>query len=509
MRKLLLASAAMLGATAGLASAQTAAPNPAQGQLVAPYGAGPAANNNNNSIGAAMPGIDAVPAPGTVVVRLNGRVEVDVSANFGSGDRFSTPGTAAVPAGTGAYTIGQKGATAGVVGQYGSPAVPGSAYKLMPQGIGSWVRIYPGIDGLTTNGIRYGAAFELRENWAAQGSGGSGNSSGQTMFVRRAFTYIANDKAGIVRFGQGDGVISLFDNGTFTSQGWDAGVGNINGGGMQQEGPFNTIAPPFVWLSQAGNEYGNNKVVYLSPQFMGFDFGLQYAPDAGNSFANAAGGSLCTAAAPGCATLSSSSSDSSKWINQYAAGIRYQGTFGPVGLQAFGVYMGSGKVGYTGPTYAVGNSLRTSSNALYDDLAIYNAGVAMTFMGFTVAADYIGGAVNGQLAMRPTGGKSTNAVVTGLKYTMGPLTLGGNVGIIDTQGDARLVGVSQRHEFETSFGGNYVLAPGLALVGEYMYTERHQGGFDFVGNGLSPAVNPGLNNTVRAQGVMFATVVIW
>ena len=62
--------------------------------MAAPYGAGPAANNNNNAWGIAntptgcaaagplstiyAPNVDAVPAPGTVVIRLNGRVEVDV-----------------------------------------------------------------------------------------------------------------------------------------------------------------------------------------------------------------------------------------------------------------------------------------------------------------------------------------------------------------------------------------------------------------------------------------------
>ena len=52
MRKLLLASAAILGATGGLAFAQTPA-HPNQGQMAAPYAGGPAANNNNNVWGIA------------------------------------------------------------------------------------------------------------------------------------------------------------------------------------------------------------------------------------------------------------------------------------------------------------------------------------------------------------------------------------------------------------------------------------------------------------------------
>ena len=97
MRKLLLASAAMLGATAGIASAQAPTPGganmtvaPSQGQLALPWAQGPAANNNNNAYGqpstyAGWRGLsakNAVPLPGTVVIRLNGRVEVDMLASW-------------------------------------------------------------------------------------------------------------------------------------------------------------------------------------------------------------------------------------------------------------------------------------------------------------------------------------------------------------------------------------------------------------------------------------------
>ncbi|HEY0181842.1 MAG TPA: porin, partial [Rhodopila sp.] len=129
-----------------------------------------------------------------------------------------------------------------------------------------------------------------------------------------------------------------------------------------------------------------------------------------------------------------------------------------------------------------------------------------TAYNFTAAIDYIGGAVNGQLAERPTGGASTNAITTGLTYANGPITLGATVGLIDTQGDARLTNISQRHEYEVAFGGTYRLAPGVQLVGEYQYAHRHQGGFDFSQGA------PGLNGTTRDaqfQGLTFMTVMTW
>ena len=63
----------------------------------------------------------------------------------------------------------------------------------------------------------------------------------------------------------------------------------------------------------------------------------------------------------------------------------------------------------------------------YDNLNFYKAGVAVTAANFTLAADYIGGAINGALSMRPTGGVPTNAVMTGLTYANGPITLGASI----------------------------------------------------------------------------------
>ena len=74
----------------------------------------------------------------------------------------------------------------------------------------------------------------------------SGNTSAETIFVRRAFTYLGSDQRGLVRLGQTDGVIGLFDNCIFTSQCWDAGIGAFNAGAMQAEAPGGATSIPFV-----------------------------------------------------------------------------------------------------------------------------------------------------------------------------------------------------------------------------------------------------------------------
>jgi hypothetical protein len=507
MRNLLLLATTFLGGGIMLAHAQTAPANQTQGQYAGPYGAGPASNNNNNAWGVAntpsgstaagalstiyAPNVLAVPAPGTIVIRLNGRVEADISAN---------------------YTSLDKGVNAN-----GTP----NGYKVNPVGISSYFRLYPGFDGVAANGLRYGATAELRENFGAAttgttsggstgaANGPSANSSAETIFVRRAFAYLASDQAGLVRLGQGDGVLGLFDDCIFTSQCWDAGQGVFDGGGSQQTAPSGAV-PPFVWLSLSGAEYGNSKIVYLSPQFYGFDFGVQYAPNEGNSFSNATGGTsfgstTCNQAGPNCINVSAGN-DPTRWINQVAVGLRFQQNFGLVDFKSYGFYEAAGKEDLTTSAFVTPSPTASLTSLRYDNLSFYKAGIAVTAFNLTAAVDYIGGAVNGALAERPTGGVSENAVTAGLTYVKGPVTLGATWGVIDSQGDARLTGISQRHEYEVAFGGNYKLAPGVQLVAEYQYAHRHQGGFDFASGA------PGLNGTTRDaqyQGLTLGTVMTW
>jgi predicted porin len=504
MRRILLTSAALFAGAAASAHAQIAAQS--QGQLAAPYGAGPATNNNNNAWGIANtptgsaaagplsaeypPNVIAPPAPGTIVIRLNGRVEVDVTANFTSVDRG--------------------------LNANGTP----NGYKLNPVGIASYFRLYSGFDGLATNGLRYGASVELRENFpggtnasatgavaaGATAASPSGNSSGETIFVRRAFSYLALDQAGLVRLGQGDGVIGLFDNCIFTSQCWDAGDGGLDAGGSQQDQPSN-VSPPFVWLAQVGAEYANSKIVYLSPQLYGFDFGVQYAPSQGNAFSNASGSTPieaapCGQAGPNCVSLSSGN-DPTRWLNQVGIGLRYQRNFGAVDFKSYGFWETAGKEDPTAITILKTTPAAGVGQIRYDNLNFYKAGVAITALNTTFAIDYIGGAINGQLNERPTGGVPMNAVTTGLTYYNGPITLGLEYGVIDSQGQANLAGTSQRHEWEIAFGGSYRLAPGVQLVAEYQYAQRHQGDFDF-STGLV-----GDTRDAKYQGLTFATVLTW
>ena len=173
MRKFLLASVAALG-TGGLigtAVAQTPVVGaPTQGQQAFPPAGSPptGANNNNNYQAAALPGVVANPTPGTIVIHVNGRVTDPVAGEWGSLDHAPPPdrdrcrGTS------------RHGA---ILGNNGTgPA------KVAPLALDNYMRLYFGADAMATNGLRYGAAIELRENFPAQvSSNSSSGASGYTL----------------------------------------------------------------------------------------------------------------------------------------------------------------------------------------------------------------------------------------------------------------------------------------------------------------------------------------
>jgi hypothetical protein len=523
MRKFLLASVATLG-TGGLigtALAQVPAITgtpvvgvPTQGQTAFPPAASPAAgaNNNNNYQAPMLPGQLANPTPGTMVVHVNGKVQVDFQSTWTSLDSRAATAPAA-------------GSLGAVLGQNGTGSV-----KVMPQAIDSFARIYLGADAMATNGLRYGAAIEVRQNFIGQisnngSSGASGYSSFETLFVRRAFTYVAGENWGIVRVGQADGLISIFDNGVTTFQ--FTPTGNLNGGDLQNM--VGGVAPAFVFLGQAGNEYDNAKAVYLSPQIAGFDFGIQYAPNTANgngiSSANIAPlvgslngsgtgtGNSCAVANTGCPTLSSGPGiqDGSRSINQAAIGARYQGQFGATGLLAYVVGEGSQHADYTGATTAavLGNTTVAGSkfNGSYNDLAIGSAGIAATFAGFTVGGNVVGGQMNGQLGLQPKGGAPLFGVLAGVKYVAGPFTVGVVGEEYWEQGNVNLSGITQLRARGIDVAGSFTVAPGFTVFAEYLWNDQTQGARNFVTGAIGTAAGSNLNNNIRGQGFLVGDVV--
>lgn len=481
MRRLLLTGTAALatlssGALTAFAQSATSPlpPSASEGVVAAPLPVQGANNSNNRSVNP-LPGGLANPTPGSVVIHINGRVE-----------------TAAVVEASSLNSFG------------GAPGVP--AAKIDPFSLQGFARLYTGMDGMATNGLRYGASIEIRQDFgpavgSTANSGGSANSFSSTLFVRRAFVYAANENLGILRAGQGDGILGLFDLGITTFQNFDTGGWD---GDFQGAIPSNAqLSFPFPSLQ--GTEYIPAKIVYLSPQFHGFDFGFTYAPNNDalnqgpliNSLTSTAPTlTTCAVAASGCPALASSSValDGSRFRNLTETGIRYQEKLGAVGLYGFGIYVNSGHV----------NVNSRVAGSQFNGLSYGDFGLAATYGGWTIGGHATVGQYNGVNALQPKGGAPGNAWLLGVQYQTGPWIIGASYYTYSSQGSPLTVGISQRGEQGLAVGTTYTVAPGLDVIASYLYGQRHQGDFDFATGTVGAA-----NNNIKSQLFAMATVVKW
>ncbi|MBW4093860.1 MAG: porin [Proteobacteria bacterium] len=442
--------------------------------------------NNNYLNGTATKGPVANPTPGTMVIHLGFIVLSEATAAWSSVDTANT-GT-----------------------------------KVNPLGMETYVRIYPGVDAMAANGLRYGAAVEIRQNFfgntgattsavpsaSVGGAGGTFESTAQTLFVRREFVYLGADNVGVVRIGETDGVIGTFDEGGSTTGVFLSPSGTIVGGDLQGTG----VAAGSGWMTpyfgaQSGNEYATEKVFYDSPSFYGFDIAAQYSPHPFNGFGTAGG---CIAGgAPDCPALSSSPFVGSGSIetNIYAAGVRYQGHLGPASVLLYGTYMGSGHVNYTGSAKAAAAAGPAGNgySGQFDDLSLGMFGANVTVAGLSVFGNVMTGAYNGVLAPKPAGAPDATGFGAGVKYAFGPWTIGGVYSQYDSQGAVALTGISQSHAWVGYFAATYTAAPGLTFYADYGYGQSHQGGYNFA----TGAVGTSANNSVRTQAFLVGTAITW
>ena len=164
-----------------------------------------------------------------------------------------------------------------------------------------------------------------------------------------------------------------------------------------------------------------------------------------------------------------------------------------VGQTILGTNLTGTPAGFNGSTY----------NGKYDGLNFGSGGVALTYAGFTLAGNAIGGRLNGQLALAPQGAPPEIAYTASLKYTTGPLTVGivGEVGW--DQGDLRLTGISQRRGRAITAGGTFTVAPGLIFFAEGLWQDVQQSNFNMsTGN-----IGSNANNNAHSMGFTIGNIV--
>jgi len=404
----------------------------------------------------------STPAPGTINMRINSFVnEFPMMTWFSGQNGNGTPGTNA-------------------------------GNKIQGFGIYGWIRIDLGIDGQTKNGIKYGAFTEVRENNTTNVTGGptslnggfgqsaSGDSSGNTLYVRHASVYLGTDQLGFLRIGTGIAPMTLYETGltdNFDIGGWISfSSSNI---------PSN-MTPIWPWADEGG-QYMAGTIVYTSPVIAGFDGGIGFIPNNSTPF----DGSGCSSAfgGVGCATQSSSvftGDVQNRYRNELSIALRYRNSFGPVGMNLSGIYSFSGVVNNNGSTNGTVNGI-SQTTTRYKGLNIGDLGASFSlFKQWNIEGNVMWGHFNGNWALQPEGGKDAFAWVVGTKYTImqAPLTIGAYYFDYRYNGLATplLPGMGARTSRGLDVGAVYGLGPGVVLVAEYAWGENSQSGFNFLTN---------------------------
>ena len=272
-------------------------------------------------------------------------------------------------------------------------------------------------------------------------------------------------------------------------------------------------APLYLWNVKALDSNDQTKITYLTPVISGFRAGISFAPDGaqnGNGFvigpgrlgsagitsltgANIAvpgiGGftaaSLPATGTPGLGRVLGAYGDFKDWVEM---GGQWRGTVGDVGLGANVEYthashkqaLNSAIAGTTNGT-AFG-SIAGNSQYSFVDINSFGLGVQASYLGFTLGGSFSDHGRSTYL----TGpglqrGQDAYAYVLGIQYAIGPWIIGYNynysldAGSLSPLNVAANGGGSDSEEFH-SVGAKYIVAPGLFLFTEYGHVQVRNNG---------------------------------
>jgi len=351
------------------------------------------------------------------------------------------------------------------------------------------------VSGKAAQGFTYGGQIDISFN-NLEGNLTGGNRSGvqrSSMAGDEAYVYVAHQRFGQIRMGDEDGVMGgLMNSGFITNFGTGGVYGVWENFQIRQSGNRTQTG--------AGQLGDNTKVIYMSPQFYGFDFGMSYAAN-GGGFGN--GGCSSDNATSGCdrayafrgatawAIAPAQSMGPMARRNEYQIAARYRGSFAGVGVSATAGYIGAGTA------YDLSNAgaqVRTMNG-----LNVWQVGAQATYMGFTLGAVYYQGDYNFFWGNTVRGDRQAQTLNVGASYTSGPFTFGSNMVTGVYEGGARsdfdaaagrLVrqsnptaygdrnNLASQRRWGMSVGANYRLAPGLDLIAEYVYHSVRENGRD-------------------------------
>lgn len=348
------------------------------------------------------------------------------------------------------------------------------------------------VNGKLANGLTYGATISLNSSGleGRQVLGGRSSAGKTTVAVDEMYAFIAHPRFGQVRFGDEDGVM-----GGLMNSGWvqGFGTGGVHGSWesfvTRQAGGRTTTAP--------GGLGDNSKIIYMTPQWAGFDFGASFAPNAnvGEDVGcpNNGNSGYCDRAYAFSGArnfgIYAAGPEQAARRNEWQAAARWRGNVGGVGIAA--------TVGYIGASAARDMTTGGQQYRVFNNMNIWQAGLQGSYAGFTVGAAYTYGDYNFFWGNTLRGDRPAEQLVVGGQYVAGPITVGANFvtglfegGNRDTYTDsgstltaartAVAAGTSTNaaamRRWGMGAGANYRLAPGMDLIAEYIYySVREQG----------------------------------
>jgi hypothetical protein len=452
MRKILLATAATLGAGLAFSGAANAQP-------VKPV------------------------APGSIVVHVNGYFQFDFGAVGSTDSKFTNTNAVA-------------SSTYSAVGTYKDSAIATNGDA----------RIYAGVDAATLDDVIYGAQIEARTGFTDAGVGQNGKVTStaptDSLYVQRAYGYVGTKAYGTVRYGQTDsaftllqtGVIEAFGDGTqFSSTAGN--VASLAPGSAGVGGGSN-----FIYADQS-NLYATDKVVYITPAvetpFIGGKISGAFGYEA-NSNGLKEGYNNYSATNDLAANLSASpyTGDIGKRrINTIDAAVLYT-------LKANDVaYKLSAGLLYGAPIAYDGNKVATGALKYgYDQLDVWQLGGQATYGGFTIGANVKAGQTLDGYAFKPKGARDAAAYIIGGNYVVGPYVVGAS--FFDSQSAGNYTPGAKEartlNEYGAAVGGNYVVGKDLSLFVQYEYDARKQFG--------NTGINPN-NPSTKVKGAAQAQIV--
>jgi predicted porin len=385
-------------------------------------------------VGAALIGATTAAAQTAPTVRIAGYF--DFSLGFINDDADSN-----LPAITSAVVVTSptgSTAVAGSVGNRGS--------------ISSWdfradTEIHVIVEGKAANGLTYGARIEFEMDAIGLGSAGTAFNTDEM------FATISGPGFGTVRLGDTDSAAGIM-------QVRPARYTGFNG-------------PRVNWVNQGGTRYmfagmndgaDNTKIVYMSPQFAGFDIGLSFALNGGEGEREVRGVGVDPNS--GAVSLGNLQRGRIDRENEFTGALRYRGTFGAVGVAAGFAFS---------LAQAPQNNVALGAIATRTDAPnAYSVGATVTFAGLNIGGEYTWGSYTGSGPGNTgtvQGRRDSNHYLLGASYTIADVTVTANFG----RGEQQVqIGTGTPADIRThssrlyGLGAAYTLAPGWSA---YAYFE--------------------------------------